>query len=346
MAWDFAAVAKQIDEEMRIISDDKALESFRIKYLGKKGLISEMYSALAALPAQEKPIVGKHANILKTRISQLIEDKAKEIDGRQKKQSPQNALDITLPGVSTPLGHRHILTQTIEEIGALFEKLGFVIQEGPEIESEFNNFTALNIPIDHPSRDAFDTFYLEEPDPQKEDRYLLLRSHTSPGQIRIMQEYQPPFAVVIPGKVYRPDAVDASHSFMFHQIEGLLVDREVKFSDLKGFLTIFCKKFFNEKIKMRFRPHFFPFTEPSAEVDISCYKCAGKGCSVCGRKGWLEIMGCGMVNPKVFDAVGYKKGKYTGLAFGMGVERIAMLKHGIPDIRIFFENDVRFLKQF
>ncbi len=346
MTWDFEAIAKQIDEEIKIISDHKALESFRIKYLGRKGLISQMYAALATLPSEEKPIVGKNANILKARAIRFIEEKTKGINDRQKSQSIQDTLDITLPGVASPVGHRHILTQTIEEICILFEKLGFVVQEGPEIETEFNNFTALNIPIDHPSRDAFDTFYLQEHDPHKKDRYLLLRSHTSPGQIRIMQEYQPPLAVVIPGKVYRPDAVDASHSFMFHQIEGLLVEPGVKFSDLKGLLTVFCKKFFSEDIKMRFRPHFFPFTEPSAEMDISCYKCAGKGCSVCGRKGWLEIMGCGMVNPKVFDAVGYKKGKYTGLAFGMGVERIAMLKHGIPDIRIFFENDIRFLEQF
>ncbi|OGX30956.1 MAG: phenylalanine--tRNA ligase subunit alpha [Omnitrophica WOR_2 bacterium RIFCSPHIGHO2_01_FULL_48_9] len=346
MAWDFEAIAKQIDEEIKTVSDSKSLEFFRIKYLGKKGLIAEMYSALSSLSAEEKPTVGKNANILKNRVTQLIEDKNQEIAGLQRNQSSKDSLDITMPGVATPIGHRHVLTQTMDEICSLFEKLGFVVQEGPEIESEFNNFTALNIPIDHPSRDAFDTFYLEEHDPHKNDRYLLLRSHTSPGQIRIMQEHKPPLAVVIPGKVYRPDAVDASHSFMFHQIEGLLVDEDVKFSDLKGLLTVFCKKFFNEKIKMRFRPHFFPFTEPSAEVDISCYKCAGKGCSVCGRKGWLEIMGCGMVNPKVFDAVGYPKGKYTGLAFGMGVERIAMLKYGIPDIRIFFENDVRFLRQF
>jgi phenylalanyl-tRNA synthetase alpha chain len=187
---------------------------------------------------------------------------------------------------------------------------------------------------------------LDKPDPAKIGRYLLLRSHTSPGQIRIMKEHKPPLAVVIPGKVYRPDAVDASHSFMFHQIEGLLVDEDVKFSDLKGLLTIFCQRLFGKEIKMRFRPHFFPFTEPSAEVDISCYICKAKGCSVCGRKGWLEIMGCGMVHPKVFESCGYPKDKYAGLAFGLGIERIVMLKYGIHDIRIFFENDLRFLKQF
>ncbi len=345
MTWDFEQIVAVLDQDAAGIVDEKQLEAFRIKYLGKKGLIAEMYSSLAVLSAEEKPVVGKNANELRNKINALIEQKRREI-GEKAKQSSENILDITLPGVSSPVGHKHILTQTMEEICQLFERLGFVVCEGPEIETEFNNFTALNIPVDHPSRDAFDTFYLEEPDPSNKGRYLLLRSHTSPSQIRIMKAHKPPLAVVIPGKVYRPDAVDASHSFMFHQIEGLLVDEKVRFSDLKGLLTVFCKKFFGEKIKMRFRPHFFPFTEPSAEVDISCYLCDGKGCSVCGRKGWLEIMGCGMVHPKVFEAVGYPKGKYTGLAFGLGVERIAMLKHGINDIRLFFENDVRFLEQF
>lgn len=353
MQWDFEQIAVTLDQDAAGIVDGKQLETFRIKYLGKKGLIAEMYSSLAVCSAEEKPVVGKNANELRNKINALIEQKRREIE-EKKKQSSKNILDITLPGVSSPVGHKHILTQTMEEICQLFEHLGFVVCEGPEIETEFNNFAALNIPVDHPSRDAFDTFYLEDSTPGVEKIHtrggdggsLLLRSHTSPGQIRIMKAHKPPLAVVIPGKVYRPDAVDASHSFMFHQIEGLLVEKEVRFSDLKGLLTVFCKKFFGEKIKMRFRPHFFPFTEPSAEVDISCYLCDGKGCSVCGRKGWLEIMGCGMVHPKVFEAVGYPKGQYTGLAFGLGVERIAMLKHGINDIRLFFENDVRFLEQF
>jgi phenylalanyl-tRNA synthetase alpha chain len=275
----------------------------------------------------------------------LIEAKKREL-GDQRLQDAQKTLDVTIPGVARQVGHKHILTQTIEAICTIFEQLGFAVQDGPEIETEFNNFTALNIPAEHPSRDGFDTFYLNQPDPSNKKVNLLLRSHTSPAQIGIMKENKPPLAVVVPGKVYRPDAVDASHSFMFHQIEGLLVDEDVKFSDLKGLLTIFLKRLFGEQINMRFRPHFFPFTEPSAEVDISCYICGGKGCSVCGRKGWLEIMGCGMVHPKVFEAVGYPKGKYTGLAFGLGVERMAMLKYGIHDIRLFYENDLRFLNQF
>jgi len=275
----------------------------------------------------------------------MIEQKTLEIKSLGSKSS-DNQIDLTLPGVFQKVGRPHVLHQTIEEICASFEKLGFVVQEGPEIETEFNNFTALNIPAEHPSRDSFDTFYVQAEDTTNKGRNLLLRSQTSPGQIRVMQNNKPPLAVIIPGKVYRPDAVDASHSFMFHQIEGLLVDVDVKFSDLKGLLTVFCQKFFSEEIKMRFRPHYFPFTEPSAEVDISCYICKGKGCSVCGKKGWLEIMGCGMVHPKVFEHAGYPKGKYTGLAFGMGVERIAMLKYGINDIRLFYENDKRFLEQF
>jgi phenylalanyl-tRNA synthetase alpha chain len=273
-------------------------------------------------------------------VNQLLEEKQGSLGAEPSKDSTKT-IDITLPGVAHSIGHRHILTQTMEEICAVFEKLGFVLEDGPEIETEFHNFTGLNIPIDHPSRDAFDTFYLQADDTSAKGRKLLLRSHTSPGQVRVMNAHKPPMAVIIPGRVYRPDAVDASHSFMFHQIEGLLVDQNVKFSDLKGLLTEFCRRFFGPTVKMRFRPHYFPFTEPSAEVDISADIFKGTG-----RRPWLEILGCGMVNPKVFEAAGYPKGRYTGLAFGMGVERMAMLKYGIKDIRVFAENDIRFLKQF
>jgi len=345
MTWDFEKIQNDAHEEIKAVAEASQLEAFRIKYLGRKGLIPEIFSGLAGLSKEEKPVVGKKVNELRAFLTQLLEGKKKDLQNKQR-QASLSQIDVTIPGVASPQGHEHILHQTIENICGIFERLGFAVQEGPEIETEFNNFSALNIPVDHPSRDAFDTFYLHEEDPTNKGRFLLLRSHTSPGQIRIMKEHQPPLAVVIPGKVYRPDAVDASHSFMFHQIEGLLVDEKITFSDLKGLLTVFCKRFFGDKIKMRFRPHFFPFTEPSAEVDISCYICGGRGCSVCGRKGWLEIMGCGMVHPKVFEAVGYPKGAYTGLAFGLGVERIAMLKYGIHDIRIFFENDNRFLNQF
>jgi phenylalanyl-tRNA synthetase alpha chain len=328
MRWDFQKIYHDIQEEAKSISDEKTLEAFRIKYLGKKGLIPEIYASFPTLAPEEKAAVGKGANELKEFVSQLIAGKSSALSS--KITSTFSSMDVTLPGAAHPIGHKHILTQTIQEICEILEHLGFVIQDSPEIETEFHNFTALNIPLDHPSRDSFDTFYLDK------GRKLLLRSQTSPGQIRVMQNFKPPLAVVIPGRVYRPDAVDASHSFMFHQIEGLLVDEAVRFSDLKGLLTVFCQKFFGKDIRMRFRPHYFPFTEPSAEVDIYWE----------AKDAWLEILGCGMVNPKVFDAVGYPKNKYKGLAFGLGVERMAMLKYGINDIRLFYENDVRFLNQF
>jgi len=251
-----------------------------------------------------------------------------------------------MPGIVHEPGRLHPLTQIMREICAIFTRMGFSIIEGPEVETEFNNFTGLNIPLEHPSREAFDTFYLKSDHRPPKTENLLLRSHTSPVQIRVMKEKKPPLAVVVPGRVYRPDAVDASHSFMFHQIEGFIVDKNIKFSDLKGILEFFAKQVFGQDILMRFRPHFFPFTEPSAEMDISCIMCKGKGCSVCGRKGWLEVLGSGMIHPNVFKHVGYDPKKYSGFAFGMGVERIAMLKYGINDIRLFYENDLRFLKQF
>ncbi|MDD3374167.1 MAG: phenylalanine--tRNA ligase subunit alpha [Candidatus Omnitrophica bacterium] len=345
-SWNFEEINTNLSQEASQISGADQLEAFRIKYLGRKGFVAEIYASLGAASKEEKPLIGKKANDLRNKIQSIIDEKKKLFQSEHEEKKAQDSIDVTMPGVKVPLGHAHILSQTMYEICAIFEKLGFSVFEGPEIETEFNNFTALNIPADHPSRDAFDTFYLDAKDPSNKERNLLLRSHTSPAQIRAMQNNKPPLAVIVPGKVYRPDAVDASHSFMFHQIEGLLVDEKVTLSELKGLLTVFCQKLFGKDIKMRFRPHFFPFTEPSAEVDISCYICKGKGCSVCGRKGWLEILGCGMVHPKVFEAVKYPKNKYTGLAFGMGVERIAMLKYGINDIRLFFENDVRFLKQF
>jgi phenylalanyl-tRNA synthetase alpha chain len=257
-------------------------------------------------------------------------------------------LDVTLPGIRAGVGRIHPITSAINEICAIFIGLGFRVVEGPEIETEHYNFETLNIPLEHPSRDAFDTFYL------KSAGKLLLRSHTSPVQARFMEANKPPFSIVVPGRVYRPDATDASHSFMFHQVEGLVVGENVRFSDLKGALGVFARQMFGESAKTRFRPSFFPFTEPSAEVDVSCIICGNerrttnderRRCSVCGGKGWLEILGAGMVNPKVFKAVGYDPEKVTGFAFGMGVERIAMLKYGINDIRLFFENDIRFLRQ-
>lgn len=337
MQWDFENLRDQASQESRALESSQALEAFRLKYLGKKGIVADIFASLSKAQDSEKASIGKGANDLRRLIEQLMTEKSHQL--AQADQSPETT-DVSLPAAVYPQGHIHILTQTMREIIAIFEKMGFGTIETPEIETEFNNFTALNIPIDHPSRDAFDTFYLDAFDKKASGRRLLLRSHTSPGQIRIMKTYKPPMAVIVPGRVYRPDATDASHSFMFHQVEGLLVDDHVGLADLKGVLMEFCKRFFGASVRMRFRPHFFPFTEPSAEVDIDA--------EVLGitRKKWLEILGCGMVNPKVFEAVGYPSGKYQGFAFGMGVDRMAMLKYNIGDIRLLYENDVRFLRQF
>jgi phenylalanyl-tRNA synthetase alpha chain len=336
---DINLVQAQIENDLAALTSAQELESVRVKYLGRKGILAELTGLFGTLKPEERGPFGKQVNSLKNKLLELIQEKEKTLQTRSNPANI-NTLDIGLPGIAQELGNLHPIIQIIDEICGIFQRMGFSIVEGPEIETEYNNFTGLNIPLDHPSRDAFDTFYL------KNYSKLLLRSHTSPVQVRAMKAHKPPLAIVVPGRVYRPDAVDASHLFMFHQIEGFLVDEKVSFADLKGILELFVKSVFGQDIKMRFRPHFFPFTEPSAEVDISCIICKGKGCSVCGRKGWLEILGSGMIHPNVFKQVGYPAGKFTGFAFGMGVERIAMLKYGINDIRLFFENDLRFLKQF
>jgi phenylalanyl-tRNA synthetase alpha chain len=340
---DIEAIKIQIDSDLQNVNSPNALEEFRVKYLGRKGIIAGLTSSIPALPVEQRATFGQQVNTLKNKINFLLNEKQKmiAIDSRE---SVSGQIDISLPGIAQDYGQLHPITQVITEICSIFIQMGFSVVEGPEIETEYNNFTGLNIPLEHPSRDVFDTFYLKTQN--KFSEKLLLRSHTSPVQIRVMKTTKPPLAVVVPGRVYRPDAVDASHSFMFHQIEGFMVDKDIRFSDLKGTLEAFARAVFGEGIKMRFRPHFFPFTEPSAEVDISCIICKGKGCSVCGRKGWLEILGSGMIHPNVFQHVGYDPKEYTGFAFGMGVERVAMLKYGITDIRLFFENDLRFLKQF
>lgn len=328
-------IKQSFEEELKITREAKALEGIRIKYLGRKGVIAGLMAKLPSLEKSKKPAAGRELNFLKAYVQKALAEKKNAcLPG----DSRGEAIDITMPGITPEEGRLHPITKILDEINDIFVSLGFAIAEGPEIENEFYNFEALNIPLEHPSRDAFDTFYL------KKD--ILLRSHTSTVQIRIMEKEKPPIQVIMPGRVYRPDAVDASHSFMFHQVEGLMVDKAIKFSDLKGIWNLFTKRMFGKKTKMRFRPSFFPFTEPSAEVDISCIICGGGGCRVCSHTGWLEILGAGMVNQRVFEAVGYPPHKYTGLAFGMGVERIAMLKYGIDDIRLFFENDIRFLKQF
>jgi len=336
---DINLIKTQIDGELSVVANTQALEELRLKYLGRKGIITELTASIPALASENRAAFGKEVNALKNKIVSLIDEKQKSF-GATQENGLTDHLDIGMPGIAQDLGRRHPLTQIMDEICGIFNRMGFSVVEGPEIETEYNNFTGLNIPLEHPSRDAFDTFYL------KDYAKLLLRSHTSPVQVRAMKAHRPPLAIIVPGRVYRPDAVDASHLFMFHQIEGFMVDENIRFSDLEGVLELFAKRVFGPEIKMRFRPHFFPFTEPSVEVDISCIICKGQGCSVCGRKGWLEILGAGMIHPNVFKHVGYDPDKYTGFAFGMGIERIAMLKYGINDIRLFFENDLRFLKQF
>lgn len=330
-------IKKDFEEKIKKCEDIRQLDGIKTAYLGRKSELTGILRAISGLPEEQRQEAGKRANTLKDAFTAKLKELQEKIEGVET-AGKGGKIDVTLPGIEPRRGTAHPVTRTLSRINEIFISLGFAIAEGAEIETEFYNFEALNIPLEHPSRDAFDTFYIEGKH--------LLRSHTSNVQIHVMQKQKPPVQVIMPGRVYRPDAVDASHSFMFHQVEGLMVDKGVRFSDLKGVLSIFCGSMFGKNTKMRFRPHFFPFTEPSAEADISCIICKGEGCRVCSGKGWLEILGAGMVNPKVFEAVGYDPSRYTGFAFGMGVERIAMLLYGIEDIRLFFENDVRFLKQF
>ncbi len=319
----------------------EALERLRVAYLGRKSQLASIMKSLGRLPPEERARVGQLANRFKSSLESAL---AAAAPSAESQAAP--SFDATLPGRAIPQGRLHPITQTMLAIVDCFVPLGFEIVEGPELEYEFYNFDALNIPRDHPSREAFDTFFVDAPAPSAKLGRPLLRSHTSPVQVRVMQQRKPPLRILVPGKVFRPDPLDASHSFMFHQVEGLMVDERTSFADLKGVLHACLARLFGPATKTRFRPHYFPFTEPSAEVDIACSACGGIGCSTCGRKGWLEIMGCGMVHPNVFKAVGYAGPETQGFAFGMGVERIAMLRHGIRDIRLFFENDIRFLEQF
>jgi phenylalanyl-tRNA synthetase alpha chain len=317
------------------------IDEIKSKYLGKTGIITEKLRSLSALIIEERKAAGSLINAAKNVIEQEIEKKKSDLEKAilEEKISAQKEDFSSAFYFPFEKGHLHPIMKTIEDISLIFTQIGFSVAKGPEIETDWYNFEALNHPPDHPARDIQDTFYLE-------GMQTLLRTHTSPGQIHVMESQSPPVQVIVPGRVYRNEASDASHSSTFHQIEGLFVDEDVSFADLKAALSIFVAKFFGEKIGMRFRPSFFPFTEPSAEVDIECFFCGSKGCPVCKHSGWIEILGCGMVHPNVLKAVKYDSEKYTGFAFGMGVERIAMLKYGINDIRFFYENDLRFLKQF
>ncbi len=335
------AIADEARAAIARATSSAELEELRVRFLGRQGRLTTLLRSLGSLPPAERPAVGAAANAAKRELERLLEvrlSEAREVERRQERA--RHRLDLTLPGRRPPPGALHPLTRVQDEIVAIFVGLGFSVAEGPEVESEYYNFEALNMPRDHPARDMQDTFYLAEGGGE-----LLLRTHTSPVQIRVMQAQPPPVRIVCPGRVYRRDA-DLTHSPMFHQVEGLAVDRDVSMGDLKGTLELFAREMFGPRSRIRFRPSFFPFTEPSAEVDVLCFLCGGEGCRVCTQSGWLEILGSGMVHPQVLKNVGYDPEEVTGWAFGMGVERIAMLKYGIDDIRLLFENDLRFLRQF
>ena len=314
------------------------LDQVRVQFLGKKGEVTEQLKQLGNLPPDERPAVGSQINRVKEQIQELLQRQLAELENKalSAKLAEQN-IDVTLPGRGQAPGGLHPVTRTLERIEQLFGQIGFEIAEGPEIETEHYNFEALNIPAEHPARAMHDTFYF--PDGR------LLRTHTSPVQIRVLAEREPPLRIIAPGRVYRCDS-DVTHTPMFHQVEGFMVDTDVSFADLKGILHDFLQAFFERELGVRFRPSYFPFTEPSAEVDIACVICGGNGCRVCKHTGWLEVLGCGMIHPNVFAKVGIDNESYTGFAFGMGVERLTMLRYGVNDLRLFFENDLRFLKQF
>ena len=325
-------------EELKSAISVAKLQQLRIKYLGKKGLVTSKLKTLSTIAPELRPAYGKAIN----EVKDYIEEEINRLEALLKKEEHKKrilseTIDITLPGKFTPFGREHPINKVLSEIIGIFVSMGFEVEEGPEVELDYYNFEALNMPKDHSARDMQDTFYISDD--------IVLRTHTSPVQIRVMEKRKPPLKVIAPGKVYRCDA-DVSHTPMFHQVEGFMVDTDIAFSDLKGVLESFIHSFFGLETPVRFRPSFFPFTEPSAEVDIGCIFCSGKGCRVCKSTGWLEILGAGMINPKVFEMVGYDPEIYSGFAFGMGVERMTMLKYSIDDIRLFFENDIRFLRQF
>ena len=322
-------------QELEAPADRLAIEDVSVRYLGRKGIITQFLRNVSKLPADQRPAAGKKANEVKNLLDAACKEALQKLETAVKKA--KQGVDVSLPGRPVPSGSLHPLTQINQRICDIFTKMGFEIAEGPEVELDYYNFEALNFPKDHPARDMQDTLFVSDD--------IVLRTHTSPLQIRTMEKQPPPVRIIMPGKVYRCDS-DLTHTPMFNQVEGLLVDENISFGDLKGTLTAFVHQMFDEQTSLRFRPSFFPFTEPSAEVDILCVMCRGKGCRVCSQTGWLEILGSGMVHPALYENVGYDADRYTGFAFGMGVERIAMLKYGIDDIRKFFENDLRFLNQF
>lgn len=333
------AIRQKALNELENAASIQDIEAVRIKFLGKKGELTGILKQMGKLSAEERPVVGQLANVIRSEIEAKIEEDSKSIAQKlQAEKLKAEKIDVTLPGKAKVLGSRHPLTVVLDDIKDIFIGMGFDIVDGPEVEKDYYNFEALNIPKDHPARDTQDTFYINE--------NIVLRTQTSPVQVRVMEKQQPPIRIISPGRVFRSDAVDATHSPLFNQIEGLVVDKGVSFADLKGTLEIFIKQLYGEDSVVRFRPHHFPFTEPSAEVDVQCFNCHGAGCPLCKGEGWIEILGCGMVHPKVLETCNIDPEVYSGFAFGLGLERIAMRRYNINDLRLFFENDVRFLKQF
>ena len=332
-------IRQQAADALAQAGDLKALDDLRVKYLGKKGELTVILKQMGKLSAEERPKVGQLANEVRSGIEALVEERTAAVKAALLDQKlALEKLDVTMPGRAAPLGKLHPLTKVLEEVKEIFLGMGFSVAEGPEVETDYYNFEALNIPKDHPARDTQDTFYISD--------NVLLRTQTSPVQVRTMEKQKPPIRVIAPGRVYRSDAVDATHSPLFHQIEGLVVDRGVTMADLKGTLEMFAKRLYGEEAVVRFRPHHFPFTEPSAEMDFQCFACHGEGCRLCKGEGWIEILGCGMVHPKVLSICNIDPEEYSGFAFGMGLERIVMRRYGIDDLRLFYENDLRFLNQF
>lgn len=332
-------IKKNAIEELNNVVDKETIENIRVKYLGKKGELTKILRGMGGLTSEERPIIGKLANEIRKNIEEIIEGSLKEIKEKEKNTKlSEETIDISLPGKRQYLGKRHPLEQTLDKMKEIFINMGFTVEEGPEIELDYYNFEALNIPKNHPARGEQDTFYIND--------HVVLRTQTSPIQIRTMENQEPPIKMIAPGKVYRSDSVDATHSPIFYQMEGLVIDKGITFADLKGTLEMFAKKMFGEDLKTKFRPHHFPFTEPSAEMDATCFVCHGEGCKVCKGEGWIEILGCGMVHPQVLKNCGIDPEVYSGFAFGFGVDRMVMQKYGIDDIRLLYESDMRFLNQF
>jgi phenylalanyl-tRNA synthetase alpha chain len=341
---DIARARADFLEDLARLTSDHDLQALRDKYLGRKnGVMTMLMKSVATAAADLKPLLGRLANELKQDIEQQLSERRAALNATK---APVGAVDITLPGRKPPIGHRHPLTIVREEIEAIFTRMGYQVLEGPEVEDDYHNFEALNMPAEHPARDMQDTLYLDGEVPGEGRPATLLRTHTSPMQIRYMESHKPPVRIIVPGKVYRRDDLDLTHTPMFQQVEGLVVGERITLADLKGTLTTFLGELFETGTKVLFRPSFFPYTEPSVEVFIGCVFCKGEGCAICKRTGWLEILGSGMVHPSVFEAVGYDPERYTGFAFGVGIERVALLKYGVDDIRLFYENDLRFLEQF